>query len=239
MEDTPEEHVRRLVRVFREVRRTLRPDGTCWIVVDDSRSTRRIVRGDGKRSVTRNMAGRAPLPRWRDAAAEGRTRTGVPGYPEKSLLLVPQRLGIALQRDGWIVRSVIVWNKTHSSPDPARDRPAHAYETVLMLAKEPRYYHRGEHLMEEALDGSLRQGRDVWTIAPSAYRSDHTSAMPLELATRCLLAGSRPRQEIIDPFAGTGTVGLAAAQNRRRATLIELWEAHAQTIRERLGSILR
>ena len=108
-----------------------------------------------------------------------------------------------------------------------------------MLSKGPRYYHRAEHLREETLDGNFRQGRNVWTIAPSAYRSGHTSTMPLELATRCVLAASKPRQEVIDPFAGAGTVGLAAAQNRRCVTLIELSEAHARTIRERLGNMLR
>jgi DNA modification methylase len=62
--------------------------------------------------------------------------------------------------------------------------------------------------------------------------------MPEELARRCVLAASRPGQEIIDCFGGAGTVGLVAAQNHRRAFLIELLEDHARIIRDRLGGLL-
>ena len=240
LEESPIAYVDALVGVFRQVRRVLHPQGTLWIVIDDTYCTRRTVRKDGKRSVARDMAsGRNTQARWSEAAAGGRvlysSRLAKHGLKEKDLMLLPARLALALQADGWWVRSEVIWSKPNFAPSPADDRPVHAYERVLLLSKSKRYWFDAAALRERSADGRQRPGRDVWTVRPSAEKGDHTSAFPVELASKCVLAGAPPGHWVLDPFAGTGTTGLAAVQHGRNAVLVELDPGHARTIRRRLG----
>jgi DNA modification methylase len=243
VEDSPAAYVAALVGVFRQVRRVLHPQGTLWIVIDDTYCTRRAIRKDGKRSVARDMAtGGNTQASWSEAAAEGRalysSRLAKHGLKEKDLMMLPARLALALQADGWWVRSAIAWVKPNFAPSPADDRPVHGYETVLLLSKSKRYWFDAAALRERSADGRQRPGRDVWMVRPSAEKGDHTSAFPVELAAKCILAGSPRGSWILDPFAGTGTTGMVAVQHGRSAVLVELDPGHARTIRKRLGDRL-
>ncbi|GAA0577210.1 hypothetical protein GCM10009416_14770 [Craurococcus roseus] len=243
VEESPAAYVAALVGVFRQVRRVLHPQGTLWIVIDDTYCTRRVIRKDGKRSVARDMAtGRNTQAKWSEAAAEGRamysSRMAKHGLKEKDLMLLPARLAFALQADGWWVRSAIVWTKPNFAPSPADDRPVHGHETVLLLSKSKRYWFDASALRERSADGRQRPGRDVWAVRPSTWKGDHTSAFPVELAAKCVLAGAPPGSWVLDPFAGTGTTGMAAVQHGRNAVLVELDPGHARTIRKRLGDRL-
>jgi DNA modification methylase len=62
------------------------------------------------------------------------------GIKPKDLYLIPERLGILLQQDGWWVRSRIVWHKLNVMPDGVTDRPTNAHETIWMLTKDERYF---------------------------------------------------------------------------------------------------
>jgi DNA modification methylase len=241
LEPTPNAYVEALVRVFRLVRRVLRSDGTAWINIADTYCTRRAIRADGRRSVQRDMdSGRNSQRAWRESSAAGRalhsSRLRAAGLKDKDLMLLPARLALALQRDGWYVRSAIAWVKTHTVPDPASDRPARGHETVLLLAKSESYFFDATALRERGADGRQRPGRDVWTIRPNGEKGEHTARMPVELAAKCILAGAPPGAWMLDPFAGSGTTGTAAAQHGRHATLVELNADYAKTIRKRLGA---
>jgi len=128
--------------------------------------------------------------------------------------------------------------KPNFAPAPVGDRPVHAYEHVLLLSRSRRYHFDASALRERSADGRQRPGRNVWTIGPSAQKGEHTATFPVELAAKCILAGSPPGTWVLDPFAGSGISGLAAVQHGRNATLIELSEAHAATIRKRLDDRL-
>jgi DNA modification methylase len=80
-----------------------------------------------------------------------------------------------------------------------------------------------------------RNIRNVWTIAPRPYAGAHFAVMPPELAERCIKAGSKPGDTVLDPFAGAGTTALAALNLGRRAILIELRAEYVDMARERLG----
>ncbi len=88
-------------------------------------------------------------------------------------------------------------------------------------------------------DGNLlgANARSIWTIAPTQYDGAHYSTFPIELPTRCILAGSRPGDTVLDIFAGTGTTLEAAIRNRRHAVGIELIPKTAAQIDERLSGI--
>jgi DNA modification methylase len=80
-----------------------------------------------------------------------------------------------------------------------------------------------------------RNIRNVWTIAPRPYAGAHFAVMPPELAERCIKAGSKPGDTVLDPFAGAGTTALAALNLGRRAILIELRAEYVDMALERLG----
>lgn len=62
------------------------------------------------------------------------------GAERKSLLMAPERLALALLRDGWLVRSKIVWAKSNGLPTSAGDRFASKYEVIYLLSRSPRYF---------------------------------------------------------------------------------------------------
>jgi site-specific DNA-methyltransferase (adenine-specific) len=98
-------------------------------------------------------------------------------------------------------------------------------ELVLLFAKSPRYFY---HLAEGC-------GRNLWTFPVNRFRGDHHAMMSAALAERCVMLGLPVGATILDPFAGLGTVGLAAIQHGRNSVLVELNPDYAARIRQRLG----
>lgn len=138
LEATMAEHIEAIVAVFREVRRVLKPDGTCWMNYGDSYAS--------------GVNGRPA------AEVEGDDRTfrdkpfstvGGDCKP-KDLLLLPMHLAIALQRDGWWIRSEIIWHKLNPMPESAQDRPTCAHEKILLMTKSARYFYDAEAVREPA-----------------------------------------------------------------------------------------
>ena len=69
---------------------------------------------------------------------------------------------------------------------------------------------------------TTRNKRDVWTISTKPFRGAHFATMPPDLVEPCILAGSKPGDVVLDPFAGAGTVALVAARLNRRSVSVEL-----------------
>ncbi len=207
LESTVDEYLQKMVEVFREVRRVLRDDGTLWLNIGDKYSTRNI----GMDTISPSMELKySLLP----------DQTGfIYDRPEKNLMLIPARLAIALQLDGWILRSDIIWHKSNPMPESVTDRPTNAHEHLFMLAKNPRYFYDAEAVREEgiipsgtkAAKGSQKRAntpgvnsrppeytiytgtrnlRSVWTIATQPRLDAHFASFPDELARRCILAGT-------------------------------------------------
>lgn len=114
-EPTPDEYIDEMCKVGREVWRVLRDDGTWWLNLGDSFAS--TTKGGGSSS--------------HDVKC---------GVPSKNLLMIPQRVAIALQADGWIIRAQIPWVKATCMPESIRDRPTVAHEYVFLLAKSQRYF---------------------------------------------------------------------------------------------------
>jgi hypothetical protein len=133
LEPTVELYVAHTIEWMREVKRVLRKDGVCWIDIDDSRG------GSGKGQMGDGSQGRAgPKQRTNEGSVTGGLPVGRDIKP-KSLCLIPQRIALAAQEDGWIVRSQIVISTW--MPESAKDRPTDAYRTVLMLVRSPKYWY--------------------------------------------------------------------------------------------------
>ncbi|MGI4944917.1 MAG: DNA-methyltransferase [Janthinobacterium lividum] len=80
----------------------------------------------------------------------------------------------------------------------------------------------------------MRNARNVWTITTQPYSGAHFATMPPELVERCVKAGSKPGDMILDPFGGAGTTGLVADRLGRSATLIELNPTYAALAQDRI-----
>ena len=146
LEATVEDYVAALVTTFREVWRVLRPDGTCWVNLGDSYAgsgkgmNADGTHSDGLKQATNRGSLNVPIRSKRVGRGPGSGRWGGGDWPEadmapKNLLLVPARVALALQADGWWVRSDIVWNKPNPMRESVQDRPTRSHEFVFLLTK--------------------------------------------------------------------------------------------------------
>jgi DNA modification methylase len=144
LEETPEEFVENLVRVFKEVKRVLRDDGTVWLNLGDSYYNYRPGKGQAlsKQSVSNTDQ---DLPQ--DCARRGNK---IAGLKEKDLVGIPWRVAFALQADGWYLRQDIIWHKPNPMPESVRDRCTKAHEYIFLLSKSPKYYFDNEAIKEDA-----------------------------------------------------------------------------------------
>lgn len=146
MEDTPQEFVKNMVKVFREVKRILTPDGTFWLNIGDSY----VSAPTGSRGkCTGKDQGFGENHKHSGAALKRRDKR-LKDLPEKNLIGVPWRLALALQDDGWILRQDIIWAKPNPMPESVKDRCTKSHEYVFLLTKQKRYYYDHEAIFEEA-----------------------------------------------------------------------------------------
>jgi site-specific DNA-methyltransferase (cytosine-N4-specific) len=220
-EDKVEQYVEHLVTVFREVRRTLREDGTCWLNIGDSyTSGGRTCRAPDKKNPARSMTYRPDTPK---------------GLKPKDLIGIPWMVAFALQRDGWYLRSDIIWNKPNCQPESVKDRPTRSHEYLFLLTKSETYHYNLEAIKEPA-NGSdqLKNRRTVWNINTEAFRGAHFAVFPLNLVRLCILAGSYPGSMVLDPFLGSGTVGVVCKETARKCVGIEMKPEYAELARVRI-----
>jgi DNA modification methylase len=187
LERTPEEYIDRLVAVFREVYRVLRPDGTLWLNLGDSYTAGTVGRKDGHR---RNAHGAFAngVHHERQAGGGGRPRLPPQGVKKKNLLGIPWRVAFALQENGWYLRDAIVWAKSNAMPASVRDRCTSSYELIFLLTKKPRYFIDMQAVRE--LSGGSANLRNVWNMPTRRYLGAHFATFPRELPARCIRLGT-------------------------------------------------
>ncbi len=171
LEPTPELYVENMVGVFREVRRVLRRDGTCFVNLGDS-----YVSGQGGRQSSvgelpptsrfdrPDPKERPDLPNppagWAERAVTRRTYPGRDsGLKPKDLVGVPWMIAFALRADGWYLRSEIIWAKPNPMPESVTDRPTKSHEQVFLLTRSPRYFYDADAVREKASENTHSRGR--------------------------------------------------------------------------------
>ena len=239
LEPTLGEHIEVLVRVFRELRRVLKPSGTFWLNYGDCYAT--TVNGrsaaDTKAAGTDNRTFRdkpfstvGPIyssthdifPRGAGARRGGGNNPPGAYLKNKDLCMIPSRLAIALQEDGWWLRSEVTWHKPNPMPESAKDRPHQAHEKVFLLTKSEIYDYDHKAVKVETDAGELRNLRNVWSIPTAPFPGAHFATFPPDLIEPCIKAGCPAGGLVLDPFGGAGTTGLVADRLNRNAVLIEL-----------------
>lgn len=250
-EDTPQEYIDRLCAVFEEVRRVLRPDGVCWIVIADTYC------GTGNKADyfdPKNPKGRTGQKKAKNYR--------IPGLKKKDLIGIPWMLAFAMRNAGWYLRQEIVWHKSNAMPESVTDRCVKAHESVFLFAKSQRYYFNQTAIMEPMSETGmqrlrrgksdknkyaggvpgqsmqaihrakpglpsdeiprLRNRRTVWSVGTQPLAAPHFAAFPRALIEPCILAGCPPDGVVLDPFMGSGTTAMTAYALGRKYIGFEL-----------------
>jgi DNA modification methylase len=161
LEETPDEYVRRMVEVFREVWRALRDDGTLWLNLGDSyASGKGTCYNPGGNTSSFNVHLKAanvhPLDRG------NKSTLAAQGLKPKDLIGIPWRVAFALQADGWYLRQDIIWSKPNPMPESVRDRCTKSHEYIFLLSKSSRYFYDAEAIKEPCKDSSIaRLSQDI------------------------------------------------------------------------------
>jgi DNA modification methylase len=229
LERTPEEYIERMVGVFREVKRVLRSDGTCWVNM-----------GDSYASDTKGSGG----PSEKQLSNNGSRYTPIKldhGLKPKDLCGIPWMLAFALRADGWYLRSDIIWAKPNPMPESVTDRPTKSHEYIFLLSKSQSYYYDAEAIKEppqriaevgwkdsdlqkyscdERLEqqGShkdwrkycptgevtSRNKRTVWTVATQPTPDAHFATFPEDFDTALHLGGHQRERMLREVWRAVG-----------------------------------
>ncbi len=137
MEAEPLAFVGHLVAVFRQVRRVLRDDGTCWVNLGPTYSTK----PNGSIGATSLQGSVKPHAETRRARALRSNGSAVrAGFAHKNIVGIPWMFALAMQADGWVLRSEVIWAKRNPMPESVHDRPTAAHEQLFLFAKRPKYF---------------------------------------------------------------------------------------------------
>lgn len=263
LEPTPEEFVKNMVEVFREVKRVLKKDGTLWLNLGDSYTSGGNGNGGGvcKQETNKGSCGFEP-------------KKPPKGMKPKNLVGIPWRVAFALQADGWYLRQDIIWHKPNPMPESVKDRCTKSHEYIFLLSKSAKYYYDNEVIKEEAAydgrkdtmnkgsdkykesvvpgkkehtmaangherwqwkDGiAVKNKRSVWTVNTRSFRKAHFATFPPKLIEPCILAGCPRGGIVLDPFSGAGTTAFVSRENNRNFIGIELNPEYNEIANQRI-----
>lgn len=267
LEETPYLYVKKLVKVFREVRRVLKDDGTLWLNLGDSYA------GSGKGSNKDGSVHISSL-KGKQGTSKGTTEGIKPpqkakkiGLKPKDLIGIPWMVAFALQADGWYLRQDIIWHKPNPMPESVTDRCTKSHEYIFLLSKKQRYYYDHEAIKEDAhttdesnrnrdetklnnTPGRTRMSglktnhyetknkRSVWTVSTKPYSGAHFATFPQDLISPCIKAGCVEDGIVLDPFMGSGTTAIVARKLYRNFIGFELNPEYIKIAEERIENEL-
>lgn len=214
---TLDEYIAETVAYFRELARVLKPDAVAWCNVGDTRTGSGGAGGDYSTGSKKHAR---PF------------RQGSAGLARGQWAMVPHRIAIALQADGWLVLADVTWSKgkvrlrngvpelvTRRRPEDLKHvrRPGISSERIFLFARSLDARRRFRPSM-------LTEHGDVWLFPPDPVKGrSHSAPYPPELVRRCLLPTTLPGDVVLDPFAGSGTTLKVAAEHGRRAIGFDLY----------------
>ena len=255
-EQTPEEFIDELVKVFSIVRDKLKDDGTLWVNIGDSYYNYRPSKGKSypKQTVSKT---KQDLPDY-----SSKRNNKLSNYKEKDLIGIPWLLAFALRNDGWYLRQDIIWHKPNPMPESVKDRCTKSHEYIFLLSKNKKYYYDNEAIKEPVKQdwgtrnrtngkyhntGSglsphsgltksydRKNKRDVWSVTNKPYKQAHFAVFPPDLIEPCILAGSREGDIVLDPFMGSGTTAMVAKKHNRHYIGCELHDNYKDLIEQRV-----
>ncbi len=262
LEKSPQEYVTNLVEIFREVRRVLRDDGTLWLNLGDCYAGSgkggnpghsphvKQKTNEGSLSVRNRKQDTGSLRAkqllgipWRLAFALQDTDwflrsaiiwakpNGMPGSQQ-------DRCSTSYEMVFHLSKEARYWSDFDAIKTPPKESTrVRVAQNIQMQAGSHRANAgaKTNGTMKAVGGGKPVMMRDVWFIAPRGFKEAHFATFPEELAERCALAGCPPNGVILDPFAGSGTVGMVANKLNRHAILFELNSDYIEIAKRRCG----
>jgi len=253
LEKTYQDYLDNTVKVFETFKPKLKDTATIWWNVGDSyNSTNGFCRNKGKYKRP-----------GRDGGSNDKKLIKDNIVKEKDLLMIPNRVAIALQEAGWYIRSEIIWHKPNPMPESVKDRPTSCHEKIWLITKNKKYYYDADAIKEKTITfdsnirdrdttklnntpgrskmGGLKENnyltknkRNVWTVTTKPFRGAHFATFPKDLIEPCIKAGCPENGIVLDPFGGAGTTGIVSALNNRNAILIELNPEYIKIAEDRI-----
>jgi site-specific DNA-methyltransferase (adenine-specific) len=262
LESSIEEYLGKLMAVFTEIHRILKPTGTCWVNFGDTyaNKTKGGHRNKPQNNMYDSLTRRATFPKLKTELS----------IPPKSLCLIPARFALRMIERGWILRNEIIWHKPNAMPQSVKDRFSVDFEKIFFFVKERKYYFRQQYeklrnpdrLQRRLLDpdkkhkrgksywfsarpknlekqrlSMLEKGRNkrcVWTIGTTSFPGNHFAVYPPRLIETPVLAGCPERGIVLDPFMGSGTTAIVAGKLNRKFIGIELNPEYVRLAKNRI-----
>jgi len=191
LEKTPEEYVQKMVFVFEEVKRVLKPCGTLWLNLGDSYAA--SGRGGGGGSINEHDIGKK-------ITGDNNRRKPVIGLKPKDLVGIPWMVAFALRSAGWYLRSDIIWAKKNCMPESVTDRPTRSHEYIFLLSKSTKYYYDQEAIKEPAIYDVDGTG----TAARKARQKEENKSMPTIINGGIRPAGFKDAEKMNGKHGGKG-----------------------------------
>ena len=133
-EKTLQEYIDKLVDIFDEVKRVLKPTGSCWVVIGDT--------FNGSKKGNTNGTGREGRVKQKEGVNQQEIlKQRQKDIPRNSMMMVPERLAIDMISNGWCLRGKIVWKKGNGMPQSAKNRFTIDYDFVYWFVKDPKNYY--------------------------------------------------------------------------------------------------
>ncbi len=252
LEPTFDLYIKHLCNIFEEVKRVLKPTGTCWVNLGDTYSGSGCGTNDYRTEASRSIQGKG-----KNACLykTGGIAQRIKEVPAKSLCFIPSRFAIEMINRGWILRNVIIWHKPNCMPSSAKDRFTVDFEYLFFFTRSKKYWFEtqyeeykaplnrwggdelkangksswdkgtGQSTYRERKMRPNTRGRNkrcVWTITTKSFQEAHFAVYPEELCETPIKAGCPKNGTVLDPFLGSGTTALAALKSGRRFVGIEL-----------------
>ena len=208
-EEDPRDYIAFLQRVFESLLSKLKPCGIVWLNLGDSYNTPVNWGSKDYKYSSLGVDGKGFKP---DNAAYSKPRFKRRAFIDKTagwlqygnLLMLPQRLLIALTETGYLYRGEVIWAKKNAMPEGLCRRPHRKHEPIYLLARAEQHFFR-----------TTPPVPSVWRFSNEHIPGlQHRSRFPIELPQRCIEAYGRTGKDIVvlDPFSGSGSTGLAAIQ---------------------------
>ena len=260
LEKTPEEYVKKMILLFREIKRVLKKDGTVWLNLGDSYISAKGRYSSSPQTIS-NKYRNEPIKNNRPDLKKH------PYLKDKDLAGIPWRVAFALQIDGWYLRQDIIWHKPNPMPESVKDRCTKAHEYMFLLTKSHKYYFDWKAIAEKAAyDGRkdefykggkkdisidaharwqkddngnrIKNKRSVWTVPTEQFKDAHFAVYPKQLIIPCIKSGCPVGGIVLDPFMGSGTTAIVALMLERKYIGIELNSEYIEIARRRLSQKL-
>jgi site-specific DNA-methyltransferase (cytosine-N4-specific) len=222
MEPHPDDYVDALAGVFDQVRRVCSPHATLWLNIGEKWASGGNGGGGSCMGKGRNTS-------WAHARNSRGWRSAPKGYKDKDIVAAPWAVALALRERGWWLRHCIIWDKRVATEPRRMDRPSSSHEYLFQLT-------RGKNSSTRD-PGEPWFGSSVWQVRPNRNVDGHPATMVPEIARRCIVMSCPAGGLVLDPFGGSGTTGIVAVQNGRRALMIDVNPDYCALMRRRLSEI--